>query len=174
MIVLFAGLPGTGKSTVATELARQMDGVVLNKDRVRAALFPAPFVEYSTEQDDFCIGVLLQAAGYLLARQPRLAVFIDGRVFSKNYQVVQVRDAVSLLVTTFRIIECVCSEDTARRRLERDVDAGEHPAKNRDFRLYLRLREAMEPIPEPKLVLDTDRRLEESVREAAAFLAVAR
>jgi predicted kinase len=174
VIVLFAGLPGTGKSTVASELARLTDGVVLNKDRVRAALFPAPFVEYSAEQDDLCIGVLLQAAGYLLARHPQLTVFIDGRVFSRNYQVAQVRDAVSLLGTRLRIIECVCSEETARRRLERDVAAGEHPAKNRDFRLYLRLREGMEPIPEPKLVLNTDRALEESVREAAAFLAVAR
>ena len=174
MIVLFAGLPGTGKSTVASELARLMDGVVLNKDRVRAALFPAPFVEYSAEQDDFCIDVLLQAAGYLLARRPQLAVFIDGRVFSKNYQVAQVRDAVSLLGTKFRIIECVCSEETARQRLERDVAAGQHPAKNRDYPLYLRLREGMEPIPEPKLVLNTDQALEESVREAAAFLSVAR
>lgn len=174
MIVLFAGLPGTGKTTVALELAKRMDGVVLSKDLVRAALFPAPFVEYSTGQDDFCIGVLLQAAGYLLARQPQLTVFIDGRVFSKNYQVAQVRDAVSLLDAKFRIIECVCSEETARRRLEHDVAAGDHPAKNRDFGLYLRLREGMEPIPEPKLVLDTDRTLEASVREAAAFLAAAR
>ena len=39
MIVIMAGLPGTGKSTLAQALAQRLPGAVLDKDAIRAALF---------------------------------------------------------------------------------------------------------------------------------------
>jgi adenylylsulfate kinase-like enzyme len=51
--VLLAGLPATGKSTLARALAERLEGAaVLDKDRVRAALFPGDMVDYTTEQDE--------------------------------------------------------------------------------------------------------------------------
>ena len=70
MIVLMAGLPGTGKSTLARELAARTSGRVLSKDEIRHAIFLPEEIEYSTRQDDFCLQVMLETAGYLLARQP--------------------------------------------------------------------------------------------------------
>ena len=55
MIVLMAGLPATGKSTLARELGRRTSGRVLSKDEVRHALFLPGEIEYSTGQDDFCL-----------------------------------------------------------------------------------------------------------------------
>ena len=40
MIILMAGLPGTGKTTARGHLASRTGGAVLNKDEIRAALFP--------------------------------------------------------------------------------------------------------------------------------------
>jgi predicted kinase len=40
MLIAMAGLPGSGKSTLATCLEPRLGAVVLDKDRVRAALFP--------------------------------------------------------------------------------------------------------------------------------------
>jgi predicted kinase len=41
-LVIMAGLPGTGKSTISRVLAAEVGGLVLDKDNVRAALFPDP------------------------------------------------------------------------------------------------------------------------------------
>jgi len=49
VIVLMAGLPGTGKTTVARELASQVSGTILSKDEIRHTLFERRDVEYSTE-----------------------------------------------------------------------------------------------------------------------------
>jgi predicted kinase len=147
MIVVMAGLPGTGKST----LARELGGVVLNKDDLRSALFPAALVEYSAEQDDFVQELMERTAEYLLTRSPGLTVFFDGRTFSRRYQIERVIRLAERLRTPWRIIECVCPEKIARERIER----GKHPAKNRTVALYLKIREEFEAIEHPKLVVDT-------------------
>ena len=82
MLIIMAGLPGTGKSTVAAELARRMDAIILNKDTVRHALFPAELVEYSTAQDDFVVDILLRTATYIWNKYPVKTIMVDGRTFS--------------------------------------------------------------------------------------------
>jgi predicted kinase len=167
VIVLLAGLPGTGKSTVARALAEQVGGVVLNKDDLRAQLFPKEFVEYSTEQDDFVQELLLRTAGYLLTRYPKLTVFLDGRTFSRTYQIRNVIEAAERLGTPWRIIECVCAERIAKGRIEHGK---KHPAKNRTVELYLKIRDEFEAIALPKVVMDTGREMDAAMAAAREFL----
>lgn len=152
MIVVMAGLPGTGKSTLARALAEEAGGVVLNKDVLRADLFPDGLVEYSVEQDDFVQGLMEQTAEFLLIRHPALTVFFDGRTFSRAYQIKRAIETAERLNTPWRIIECVCPERVARRRIER---ARRHPAKNRTFELYRKIRDEFEAIEYAKLTVDT-------------------
>jgi predicted kinase len=70
MIIPMAGLPGTGKSTLARELAARTGGRVLSKDEFRHALFAANEIEYSSRQDDFCLQLMLATAEYLLGQNP--------------------------------------------------------------------------------------------------------
>jgi adenylylsulfate kinase len=170
VIVIMAGLPGTGKSVLCRALAKQVGGVVLDKDIIRAALFPPERIEYSAGQDDFCQSLMLAAAGYLLARDPHAVIFFDGRTFSRRYQIDAVIQSAHKFGSAFRTIECTCSEETARQRLDRDQAAGRHPAANRSFELYQRLKATFEPIPEPKLIVDTDRPLDECVALAGEFI----
>src|SRR3954468_3208238 len=117
MLVLMAGLPGTGKSTLARAIADRTGAIVLDKDAIRAALFPTELIEYSREQDDFVLRVMLKVAGWTLGKQPSRAVILDGRPFSKTYQLEMVINFAEWTKVPWRIIECTCSEDTARLRL---------------------------------------------------------
>jgi len=170
MIVLMAGLPGTGKSTLARALAARVHGAVLDKDRVRAALFAPEDIEYSEEQDNFCVGLLMEAAAFLLRRNPERVVFVDGRTFSKRNHLEDAIGAVEKIPSAWRILECVCAEETARRRLEADARSGGHPAANRDIELYRTVRRAWEPIALPHTVIDTDRPLADCVEHALSAL----
>jgi predicted kinase len=170
MIVLMAGLPGTGKSTLARALAERLSGTVLSKDEIRHALFSGRDVEYTTEQDDFVMEVMLQAAQRILQKHPDRYVFLDGRTFSRNYQIERVIGAASELRQICKILECVCADETARARLELQAISGEHPAGNRTFDLYLDIKERFEPITHPKILIDTDQPFEICVNQALSHL----
>ncbi|MFZ0201299.1 MAG: ATP-binding protein [Candidatus Sulfotelmatobacter sp.] len=170
MIVLMAGLPGTGKTTLSRELAVRTGGRVLGKDEIRHALFAADEIEYSSRQDDFCLQIMLETAGYLLQRDLKRIIFLDGRPFSRRYQIDKVVNAATDLHQNWRILECVCPEEICRRRLEQQSATGAHPAGNRDFQLYLEVKSRFETITMPKTVIDTSEPLESCVQQALAVL----
>lgn len=170
MIVLMAGLPGTGKTTLARELAVRTSGRVLSKDEFRHAIFAPSEIEYSSRQDDFCLELMLETAGYFLAQNPERKIFLDGRPFSRRYQIENVLAAAASLHQPWKILECVCSEETANARLEADAANGSHPAGNRGHSLYLEVRARFEAITHPKAVIDTEQALDVCLAKALASL----
>jgi predicted kinase len=171
MIVLIAGLPGTGKTTLARELATRTSGRVLSKDEIRHAIFASNEVEYSSRQDDFCLQIMLEAAGFLLERGHSKIIFLDGRPFSRRYQIDNVLQLADRLQRSWRILECVCSEETVRRRLEDQTLSATHPAENRNYELYREVRSRFESITLPKTVINTGEALEVCTEQALEALA---
>jgi adenylylsulfate kinase len=156
MIVMMAGLPGTGKSTLARALAERLGGMVLDKDLIRAGVFPPKLIEYSTKQDDHVMQFMLDEAEYVLRVQPARIIFLDGRPFSKKYQVDAVVEFAKSIGTPWRVVECVCPEDVALRRLKEDLD---HIAKNRGPALYQKVKASFQRIRRRKLVVQTTSKL---------------
>ena len=170
MIVLLAGLPGTGKTTLAQALAGQTSGRALNKDEIRHAIFAPQEVEYSARQDDFCVQVMLETAAYLLRQNAERFIFLDGRPFSRRYQIENVLAAAASLHQPWRILECVCSESTAKERLDQHAALGKHPAANRSYELYLEVRARFEAITLAKTLIDTDQPLQTCCAQALAAM----
>jgi len=171
MLIAMAGLPGSGKSTLAAGLKRELGAVVLNKDQVRAALFPPCVLDYSAEQDDIAMAAIYQAAMAILKANPSQTVILDGRTFLRPGQVNDLLAVTSLGVAP-KVIECVCDDEVARERLERELARGEHPAGNRTFALYQSLKAGAVPLTVPRLVLDTGRlTVEQCLEKSREYLA---
>jgi len=173
-LVALAGLPGTGKSTLARELARRLGAPLVDKDRVRAALFAPEEIEYSRAQDDLVMELVHRTLEHRARAGRVAAVVLDGRTYGRRAQVEALRALAARLGTPLALVECTAAPAVVRARLVRDAAEGAHPAANRSVELYERLRAEAEPIEGPKLLLATDERpLPELVEAALAFVASA-
>src|SRR5258706_5580299 len=167
VIVMMAGLPGTGKSTLA--VAVRVGGVVLDKDVIRASIFPRRLIEYSTQQDDFVVELMLSVTGYLLRRNPAAIVILDGRPFGKKYQVDMVVAFAQRMATSWRIVECVCAKKVAMKRLQADVAARRHVAGNRNVALHGEVKAGFQKIRRRKLVVRTTLKLETCLKKVEEY-----
>ncbi len=152
--ILLAGLPATGKSTLARHLANQLRRcAVLDKDHVRAALFPGPMTDYTGAQDALCMRAMLEAAAYMTNNKLADYVIFDGRTFSRRAQIDEVIAAAEAAGAGWKILHLTCSDSVAEARLS--APDAEHPAANRNAALYHRVKAEFEPILRLKLDLDT-------------------
>jgi predicted kinase len=168
MLIAMAGLPGTGKSTLAAALAEALPVVVLDKDKLRAGLIPPEKIEYSRAQDDYVFELLLKAAEYNLNRGRN--VILDGRTFTRRYQVERVVLFANEVGAELHFMECVCPEPLALQRLAEDRAAAIHPAADRGAELYHSLRTEAEPILRHHLVIETDQEVETLVGMCLRYL----
>ncbi|HPZ15044.1 MAG TPA: AAA family ATPase [Sphaerochaeta sp.] len=169
MIVAMAGLPGTGKSTIARILEKEHGFFILDKDQVRQSLFGARFTDYTTEQNDLCIDLMIEVAAYLHARHPAITIIFDGRPFSQERQVRTLVEAALRINAELHWVKLFCSDESAKERIERA--RGIHPAENRTFQWYLDSKAKEEPLKVDHLLIDTDKGSpDDAAAEIAAYL----
>jgi predicted kinase len=149
-------------------LAERLGAAILDKDRVRGALFPDAQTDYSPEQDQLCMRAMLEAAAYLTERRRVKYIFFDGRTFSTQGQIEDVLLAAKQAGARWRILHVTCSDSVAEERLARN-DPG-HPAKNRDPALYHRIKQHFEPIRHPKLEFDTTMGIDPELAAVEGYL----
>jgi adenylylsulfate kinase len=163
-----AGLPGTGKTALAEALAKRLGGLVLSKDKVRAALFPPGAIDYSSGQNDFCMAVILTAAQRIAADHTVPFIFLDGRTFSRKRHVEEVIYAAAEVDADSAILHLSCPDELALERIRQGQ--GDHVAADRDPNLYWEVKGRFEPILLPKLEVDTSQALEECVERCVEYL----
>jgi len=151
MLIVFRGMPGTGKTWLARKLLEQRpDLIILSRDSLRRGMLTRP--TFSEEEKTLLDDLIIAMTGFLLDRKK--SVLIDGMALSSAQRL---REFASVAVSrhaAIRVIECVCSEATALERISRDQ--GNHPAGDRGPDLYYAVRRRFEPADMPFLRIDTD------------------
>lgn len=157
MIIAIAGLPGTGRSTLAHALAEQLgDDGVLERDYLGRHLFSASRVGPGDEQDHFVVDVMLKTTAWRLERDPESAIILDGLPLTRIRQVTSLQRFADHLRQQLHVIECVCAERLALGRLAAKRAAGRHwDDQHVDAEFYYARKEHAELIPQPKLIVDT-------------------
>jgi predicted kinase len=134
-LVLVGGAVGTGKSTVAAQLADELRGVVVASDRVRKRLLgvsPTARVggawqagAYDEEQTDRTYAGLFERARPALASgRPVILDATFGRR-ARRAEAVRLGDELGVAV---EFVEVCCRADVARERLARRAAAGTDPS----------------------------------------------
>lgn len=165
MLIVFRGLPGTGKSFLVGRLVREKPAMlVLSRDALRAAMIAVP--TFRSDEKALVDDVVTAMAAFLLARGQ--SVVIDGMALSSAARVEKLAAVAAAAGAPLRLIECVCSETTALARIA--DEGGAHLAGDRGARLYFEVRDRFEQVSRPFLCIDTDREVEENLRAILAHL----
>ena len=163
-LIVLAGLPGAGKSTLARALATRLaDARVLDKDVVRDALFGP--CDHTANESQVSVSAMLDAARYHLGRG-RTVIF-DGMTFARRQYLGAVAGLGAELDVSIAVIVCDVPVDVAISRVTAD---GDHIAVNRNADIVRRVAADMEEPDGDYLVLDTTTSLDACVALALAYV----
>ncbi len=158
MIILIAGLPASGKSTIATTLAKKFKATVLRTDLIRKQLFDNP--TYSNEEKLLVYKVTFLIAEYLA--KAGVTVILDGTFYKRDLRQ-KVYEVGRNTGTKVFMIECSAPETVIRERMERRKLRSS--LSDADFEVYKKIEKEFEPIRRAHIVLDTSRSVRENIRE---------
>jgi hypothetical protein len=172
MLVVFAGLPGTGKSALAEAAGHTLGIPVFAKDHLEASLRRSARERGLAPEEMPWLGY----AGYdllttLAERQLRVgqSAILDSVATSERIRA-QWRGLAATYGATWRVVECICS-DEAVHRARLGVRArgipGWYELKWSDVEA---VRAKYEPWDEERLVVDAVRPFEENLRAVIGYL----
>lgn len=114
MLIVFAGIPGTGKSSIARELARELGAVWLRVDSIEQAIRDSGVVRESIDDAGYRAGYAVAADNLRLGRTV-VADSVNGWLLTRNAW----REAGLQAGARVIEIETICSDlDEHRRRIE--------------------------------------------------------
>jgi len=165
LLAITCGLVGTGKSTLAQALARELPLTLLTSDVVRkelAGLSPEerrlePFGRgiYSPAFTRRTYTALLRRAGDLLSRGR--SVILDAS-FARRQQRERARRLARALAASFLCLECRAPAEEVQRRLAERLARGKGPSDAR-WEIYQEQRRRFQPVtelpPQEHLIIDT-------------------
>ncbi|MSQ31834.1 MAG: hypothetical protein EXR59_01145 [Dehalococcoidia bacterium] len=154
LMIVMSGLSGSGKSSVARRLGATFNAKVILSDILRKTLAGVPLTEHRTEQ--FGGGIytpeMTKRTYDEMYRQAKeeistgRSVVLDA-AFLRRDERLQARKSADDVNAEFYMIECVCSDDEVRRRLDRRVRSGSSPS-DATFDTYQMQKKNAEPVIE--------------------------
>jgi len=164
-LIIFRGLPGSGKSYIIKMLIQKMENVkILSRDDLRNIIIPHP--SFSEKEKKLIDEIIYKIAKFLLEKGE--IVIIDGMSLSSKKSVDALIQSAKEAKSQYHLIECECSETTALKRIKKDM--GAHPAKDRNEKLYYKVKKRFEYVHNPKLTINTELKTEEILEEIMNYI----
>jgi predicted kinase len=150
LIILFSGLPGVGKTSLANELAPLINGVVLSTDKLRKELISKP--TYTKEEKKLIYNVMLLVARYL-HNAAGVNCVLDATFNTEESRRTAKEKLANVSSEQIYIVECVCPEDIVISRLR----ARKGDYSDADIDIYRKMKQVYEPVKERErhIVIDT-------------------
>lgn len=152
MLILIAGLPGTGKTTIARAFATLTGATHFNSDTIRRSL--GLMGHYRPEDKEKVYHTLLLRAREALMHQE--IVIVDSTFYKET-----IREPFRVLAADCGVplywVEVQASEQILRQRLSQP-----RPDSEADFQVYQHIRDQSEPLPEDRLIIHSETETPES------------
>ncbi len=146
MLLLFTGLPGSGKTTLAKAYAVRYGAEHLNSDVLRREM--GLLGRYGPEDKEKVYRMLLERTRQLLSEGK--TVIVDSTFYKESIRA-PFREIAEALSVPLYWVEVGAQENVIRERLKTA-----RPDSEADFDVYKQIRDAYEPIPGPHLFLYSD------------------
>jgi len=157
MIIIVLGLPGTGKSFFATQLAKALKGSYLNTDRIRTQ---------GGSKNNYSDNDKLKVYETMLVRMQDLVrsntyTILDGTFYKDNIRKKFIK-AATLLKEDLLFIEVKANEELIKERLEKKRKYSEA-----DLAVYYKIKKEFEPLAATHLTLRSEKDNIRSMLEVA-------
>ncbi|MCK4555819.1 MAG: AAA family ATPase, partial [Candidatus Aenigmarchaeota archaeon] len=148
MLIIFSGLPATGKTTLARKVAEKTGAIILRTDVIRKEMFTEP--KYIEEEKE-------QVYNEMFSRAEKFLIKGQVVILDANFYLQSLRDRAGDVARQsgkkFFIVECILDEEKVLERMK------ERPAKQdasdaNSIEIYHRIKKLWEPIREPHIVID--------------------
>lgn len=160
MLTLICGLSGTGKSTIAALLNKEINARIINSDTVRKEIFDID--PYSESKTAFKTGIYTKTGTektYAALTQRADSLLKSGRpvILDATFSKLRFRKTAQKIAkkanAEFQIIECILDEKEIKKRLQKRGKTKN--ISDADFNIYLKQKELFEPIEEDHIRIDT-------------------
>lgn len=153
LVVATMGLPGAGKSTLVRGLAGRLDLHVVDRDAIRAAMFPR--CDHTAAEKAAAYRMVLAAVevNCALGRSS----IIDGVTFSRRADLERLDAVLRPYPVDTIALYLDCPPALARQRVAADLAAARHPAGDRSPQLVDTVMARFDSPPPSAVVLDAAR-----------------
>lgn len=150
-VTVLIGIPGSGKTTLATRLARRLHCTVLSRDRIRAAMFDP--CRFTSAEKEAAFEALLIALGTCL-KLKHSCLIIDGMPFSKRRQLERVHEVCRLHRAAPMFLHLRLPVELAQQRVESDRHSRRNRLEDRTGHLVSEVHSRFEKLPDYVTTID--------------------
>lgn len=146
MLIVVTGLPGTGKTTIAESLAKEIDAVVFSTDKIRKMIFEKPV--YNEEDKRIVYDELFSLTGKYLAS--RKNVILDGTFYTKALRQ-RAKEVGKTFSENVYFVYCETPEELLKERIDKRKDK----FSDADYSVYLKMKKIFEEFEDDVIIIDT-------------------